>query len=262
MLNPIYTPKNTRAVHLLHYDWTGWLKDQAAFPATLSDAIKNCRDLWASDGMKLEKRESRLGQLQLMFNVIPQLSPSLFVQRVKGRLSHALRKAGTPVQFRVKKGFRSLGKNTREIVQAYIAKQSRKSDYVDPRFRKRLEQFHVDNRAVALKEASATGHGRYWYNLHLVLVVQDRRFPMERNDTFLKARNTILAIAKKKGYAIAELFVMPDHIHVALRGNIEHSPQDIALAFLNNLSYVFGYNRVWNEEYYVGTFGEYRLDQV
>ena len=85
---------------------------------------------------------------------------------------------------------------------------------------------------------------------------------MERKDTFGKARDSCLAIANKKGYEMAELFVMPDHIHMALRGNIEHSPQQIALSFLNNLSYVFGYNRVWSEEYYVGTFGEYRLDQI
>jgi len=262
MLNPIYTPDNTRAVHNLHYDWTGWLKNQASFPPVLPDAIDSCRPLWAADGMKLGKWESARDQLQFMFSVIPEIPPSLFSQRVKGRLQHALRKCGSPVDFRIKKGFRSLGENTREIVQAYITRQSRKSDYVDPNFKKWLEQFHADNRNVLLKEAAATGHGRYWYALHLVIVVENRKFPMIRRDTFQKARDYCFSIAKKKGYEIAELFVMPDHIHIALRGNIEHSPQKTALSFLNNLSYVFGYNRVWSPEYYVGTFGEYRLEQL
>ncbi len=262
MLNPIYTPENTRAVHNLHYDWTGWLRDQASFPPLLSDAIDCCRPLWTSDGMQLEKWRSLRDQLQMMFSVIPELEPSLFSQRVKGRLQYALRNLGTPVAFRLKKGFRTLGENTREIVQAYIARQSRKSDYADPNFKQWLEQFHVDNRAVILKEAAATGHGRYWYALHLVIVVENRKFPMVRKDTFQKARDYSLAIAKKKGYEIAELFVMPDHLHIALRGDIEHSPQKIALSFLNNLSYVFGYNRVWSAEYYVGTFGEYSVGQL
>ncbi len=41
---------------------------------------------------------------------------------------------------------------------------------------------------------------------------------------------------------------MPDHIHLALKGNIALSPEEIALGFLNNLAFVMGYNRVWKDE--------------
>ena len=261
-LNPIYTPENTNPVHELHFSWVGWLKNNKRFPPALAIAIQQCKELWASEGIFFENWDEITDQAQLLLKVAPSVSPAFFNQRIKGRLQYALRKLGAPVDFKRNNGFRSVGKNTREVVQAYIAKQSRKSDYIDPKFKEWLEQFHVDNRPVVLRDADTTGHGRYWYALHLVLVVENRKFPMERRDTFGKARDYCMAIAKKKGYEIAELFVMPDHIHIALRGNIEHSSQDIALSFLNNLSYVFGYNRVWSEEYYVGTFGEYRLDQV
>ncbi len=47
-----------------------------------------------------------------------------------------------------------------------------------------------------------------------------------------------------------------------LRGAIEHSPQDIALAFLNNLSYAMGRYALWQYGYYAGTFGEYDMGAV
>ncbi len=55
---------------------------------------------------------------------------------------------------------------------------------------------------------------------------------------------------------------MPDHLHIALRGNLEHSPEEIALAFLNNLAYMMGQNAVWQFGYHVSTFGEYRMDAM
>ena len=51
----------------------------------------------------------------------------------------------------------------------------------------------------------------------------------------------------------------PDHLHAAMRGNAELSPEEIALAFQNNLAFVLGQRRVWENTYYVGTFGEYDL---
>ena len=69
-------------------------------------------------------------------------------------------------------------------------------------------------------------------------------------------------IARKKGYAISTRSVMPDQLHLALRANIEQSPEKIALAMMNNLAYAFGQNPIWQSSYYAGTFGEYDMDAV
>jgi len=37
--------------------------------------------------------------IQLLFHVTPQVSPVFFCQRVKGRVQHAHRKTGMPVDF-------------------------------------------------------------------------------------------------------------------------------------------------------------------
>ncbi len=56
--------------------------------------------------------------------------------------------------------------------------------------------------------------------------------------------------------------MMADRLHLALRGNIEQSPEEIALAMMNNLAYAFGHNPIWQSSYYAGTFGNYHMDAV
>ena len=72
-------------------------------------------------------------------------------------------------------------------------------------------------------------------------------------------RDSALRIAEKKGHQISRLAIMPDHLHLSLRGNIAHSPQEIALSFQNNLAYALGQVRFLADTFYVGTFGEYDM---
>jgi hypothetical protein len=58
------------------------------------------------------------------------------------------------------------------------------------------------------------------------------------------------------------LAVLLDHVHLALRGAIEQSPEDIALSFLNNLAHVLDGRPWWEAGYYAGTFGEYSMAAV
>lgn len=74
-------------------------------------------------------------------------------------------------------------------------------------------------------------------------------------------RDTAFDVARDTGCRIAALSVMPDHVHMALRGDIERSPEDIALAFQNGLARVLEC-RAWQDGYYVGTFSEYDLDVI
>ena len=69
-------------------------------------------------------------------------------------------------------------------------------------------------------------------------------------------------IARVEGYIISRQSLMLDHLHLALRGNIEQSPEQIALTFLNELSIKVANRPVWNYGYYVGTFGEYDMRSV
>jgi len=121
--------------------------------------------------------------------------------------------------------------------------------------------FTVADPSVDLSAPTTTSSGRYWYNLHLVLVVVGR-YRVSDVGMLTTIRDWPFKIADKKDYTVSRLAVMPDHLHVALRGNIEHSPEEIALAFLNNLAFAVGQKPIWEPCYYVGTFGKYDMDAV
>ncbi len=259
--NPIYTSESAQVVHALRYDWSAWLRE-GHFPSETKAAVEACRASWVSDGLELDAFHIREGMIQCLFVAQPMACPSFCAMRAKGRLQHALRKAGAPVTFRRNVSIRTLGENTREVVASYLARQVGKSDYADPRWKDFLGRFTFAEGTTLLNEPEATGHGRYWYNLHVVIVVQDRRYPIAQKESFAKIRKICPHIAAENGYELAEVSIMPDHIHMALRGNIEHSPMAIGLAFQNELSYALGYNRTWSYEFYVGTFSEYDVRSI
>jgi len=74
--------------------------------------------------------------------------------------------------------------------------------------------------------------------------------------TLAKIRDTALRVCAKKGYGASRLAVMPDHLHLAVRGAIAQAPEAIALSLLNNLAYGVGQRAWWESGYYAGTFGE------
>ena len=258
---PLYLADSVHPTHSLRYDWTGWLPNGDPFPPTTPDAIRRTAPLWATDGLHLCEFRIIDNRAQILFTAQPDISPRLFCSRVKGRLQHALRTTGTPVTFSRKLSFRSVGENTSAAVAGYLAKQVRKERFADPRYAKKMEQYTVEHRNIDLSEPTASSSGRYWYNLHLVLVVAGRRRIIDHG-LFAKLRDGSATLAEEKGCRLKSVSVMPNHLHAALSGNIEMSPEEIALACLNGLATAAGRFRVWRDHYYIGTFSEYGMDLI
>ncbi len=195
-------------------------------------------------------------ELQFAFSTIPIVSPIFFVGRVKGRLQHALAMAGTQVKFSRKVAFRGIGDNHTSDVKNYVSQQVEKGQFVDPKFEEKLKRFSCIDESVQLNQPSESNSGRYWYNLHVVIVVANRARTRSEAD-FATLDRAVVATAIKHGYRLAAQAWMPDHLHVALRGNIAESPAEIALALMNNTAYVMGQKAVWQYGFYAGTFSEY-----
>jgi REP element-mobilizing transposase RayT len=252
-LQPIYSPENVPSpAYHLRYTWSGW-PSSSSFPDIPSEEFFRQLDhSWENDGMRRLEMSWSDSRIQFTFSVKPQVSPVFFTSRVKGRLQHALRESKLPRKFSRKVAFRAIGENCTAEVEAYIKRQVDKEAFVEPEFAEFFRQFTVTDPEVRLDQPTQTNSGRYWYNLHLVLVVDHRR-----RFTDLESLKTIdrwcSGIAGKKGYAVSTRSVMPDHLHLALRGNIEESPEEIALALMNNLAYALGQNPIWRPSYYVGT---------
>ncbi len=260
-LQPLYTGQNVHPAYQLRYGWTGWPTVGTSFPAGVGNVVKQAAELWEKDGLRLLESRCSSELTQLTFSTKPEVAPVLAASRVKGRLQHAFRKAELSVQFSRKLAIRSIGNNCTSDVEQYIRDQVANAAFADSDFADRLRKFTVANPGVVLSEPTETSSGRYWYNLHVVLVTEER---YQRGDeSWLgRIRDQSFKIAQRKGHAISCLSVMPDHLHIAIRGNIEHSPHEIALTFQNNLAYALGQIRVWRYTYYVGTFGEYDMKAV
>ncbi len=257
---PLYTAHNLRPAFSLSYDWTGWPTEGTALPPAAADTARAAASAWKADGLRLIEAHATDGPIQLLFRATPQVSPTACCQRAKGRLQHALRKAGTPMVFSRKVSFRSLGENTTPDVEGYLRKQVGKERLADPRFAAVLRRFTVTCPDADLARPSASASGRYWYNLHIVLVVA-HRFRITNPEKLERIRDAAFAVSAEASCRIGVLAVMPDHTHIAVRGNIGMSPEDIALAFQNGLGRAAGC-RVWQDGYYAGTFSEYDLDVI
>jgi REP element-mobilizing transposase RayT len=257
---PLYDPSTANPAYHLRYSWTGW-PSRTGLPSNVSSLVEDATPYWELDGMRLLEHKVNRDSMQLAFSAKPHVAPVLLAARAKGRLDHAARVAGCPISFSRKVSLRSIGENTRDNVEQYIEKQVEKERFVDPAFAARMHRYSVADATVDLSQPAESARGRYWYNLHIVLVC-DERGRMSDDGHLSLIRDRSITIAKKKGYAVSRLAVMPDHLHVALRGKIDESPAEICGAFQNNLAYALGQIRVWRDSFYVGTFGEYNMEAV
>jgi REP element-mobilizing transposase RayT len=258
---PLYVAGNLHPAYELRYGWTGWPSDTLLPIDLISQLLPKIAPEWENDGIRVLESSLAPEKLLLTLSARPQVSPVTLAARVKGRLQHHCRLAGNRVAFSRKVSIRSIGHNHRQQVEGYIAGQAAKESLADEHFRELLQRLSIIRNDVDLSQPSESNSGRYWYNLHMVLVTA-ARYRMGEDATVLKIRDTCMRIADKKGYAISTLAVMPDHVHLALRGAIGHSPEEIALAFLNNLAFALGQCAFWESGYYVGTFSEYDMDAV
>lgn len=261
---PLYHPHNLNPAYHLRYSWAGWLsrKSQYTFPVEMNtNILAQTTPLWEKDGLRILESNWMPDSILLTFSTKPAVSPLLLAARTKGRLQHAFRVSGNPCKFSRKVGVRSVGKNQLKDIESYIKNQVQKSSYIDSSFKKKLKQFTFTDKSVDLSLPTATNSGRYWYDLHIVLVVENR-YRITEYKKLAIIRDGCIKIAEKRKYRLSGLSVMPEHLHLSLRADIEHSPQDVVLIFQNNLAYMLGQIKVWSHNYYAGTFGIYDMNAI
>ncbi len=259
MPKPVYTAEHCSAAYRLHYTWTGWPTAGTCF-GSVPD-LTQLDERWQAEGLHRIEGNWSDESVQFTFSVSPAITPIFFTGRVKGRLQHALREAGTPVKFSRKVSFRAIGNNHSAEVRDYIAQQVPKERFVDPRFEQMLLQFTKVDNVERFQEPLESNSGRYWYNLHVVLVVAGRG-RIESREQLQALDEALEATAAKHQYDLVARSWLLDHLHIGMRGNILESPLDTALSIMNNTSYRIGCSAFWQPGFYVGSFSEYDLNAV
>ena len=239
----------------LFLSWTGW-PAAGAFPARpAAPFIEALRAAWAADGLEFQHVDWRSAEIQMAFRTGPDVSPEYFAARVKGRLQHALRRAGMPPDFSRKTAVRTLGDNTSGVVAAYLQKQTARAELADDRYRATLAAAAFEDAAVDLSAPEETARGRYWFNLHLVAATEGR-FRIGKEDFLDKVRAGVFAWARAMGCALKAFAPMPDHVHVAARGRPDQTPRELGEALWRELNRAAGC-RLMSDQVYAGTFSEY-----
>ena len=246
-------------VHKLTYTWDGW-PSQAGPPLPAEPDFSAIDPLWLGDGLQRMNSRWTHSLAQLSFEAEPSISPVLFTTRVKGRLDHALRKAGTPATFSRKVGMRAIGDNTDPVVARYLELQQVCGEFADQKYRQTLEEFSREYPEIDLEAPAETLSGRYWYNLHLVAVTNNR-WRMGRGDYLPKLPAAVPAWAEEGGHALRAMALMPDHVHVIVRGNPQQSPCEIAESIYRALNRAAGL-RLFSDRLYAGTFSSYAREAI
>jgi REP element-mobilizing transposase RayT len=257
----LYREQPAIVVHRLQYSWTGWTAGEPLDATTIGEVLQATPPLFAPDNLTIESFCVQSDMLQILFTADAAMSPVILSQHVKGRLQHALRQRDCTVAFSRKVAVRSIGHNVRATVAQYLQCQVARGDFADPRFAVKMQRYTVSVPTVDLTQPAETAHGRYWYNVHVVLVVSGRhRFVEDRDLACL--RDGVLALGETMACRVAMVSVMPDHLHCAVRGNPQRSPTNIGCAFQNGIAERMRAGRIWEDRFYVGTFSEYDLGAI
>ena len=211
-------------------------------------------EAWSRDGIHLLEHQVAPEAIQLVVSTGPLQAPVDVARLLKGRLQYAMRTAGLTADFSRKVSLRGIGDNTREIVEQYIRDQLLHTELADPRYRDALQRHAFSQPEVDLETPTETNSGRSWYNLHLVLVTENR-FRMGSDMAGRIAHACRLP-------SVAKCSVMPDHLHLAVKADPMRAPDAVAREIQEATARAAGMLGLWKNTYYVGTFGEYGMGAV
>jgi REP element-mobilizing transposase RayT len=120
-------------------------------------------------------------------------------------------------------------------------------------------QFH--DPVIDLSSVRRSAHGQFVYNLHLVFVHRDRLSDV-RPQYLHDIQSMLKRAAAHHKHLLADAGILSDHIHLAIGCDVNESPQEVALRYLNNLAYSQGMKAAYQYGAYVGTFGDYDLGAI
>jgi len=245
----------------LRYTWTAWPTKGTKLPESLSPPhLPALLAAWEGDGMRPLDIKWGADCIRILFSCKPDVAPVFLTQRAKGRLQHAWRSAGVSVDFSRKVSCASVGDANDEGVSRYIESQFQERHFADPRYREKLRELSEILPGIRLTEPLATRSGLYVYALHLVFVTANRwRMPPEKA---VLLRESFRAAGNSRYYSAGRFAIMPDHVHLAVRGDPGASPLEIAMAIREETCGRLGMTAFWMPSGYLGTFGPYGMGGI
>lgn len=220
------------------------------------------REISANHDYHLLEHRHYPNQLRCLLSLRPSQPVAKVVQTLKSNSSRELTRllaVPTPIWAR---GYlsRSSGHVGISAVRTYLEQQDRHHGYAS-RLRPPVYKYRA-TRQVVLSAA----HASFDLNHHLVFSTYQRK------GVFTAATGEALTrywfkVAANREFAIDQISIVPDHLHLIVRIVPKMSIEEVALLLLNNGQYYIsqkypqlliedGMNQLWNASAYAGTCGD------
>ncbi|MBZ5536460.1 MAG: IS200/IS605 family transposase [Acidobacteriia bacterium] len=201
----------------------------------------------------------RSNQVRLLVSLRPDQAISKVIQTLKPNLVSAC-DLESPVWAR---GFlaKSTGRVNRETVRQYLLLQTEHHGYAQrlapPVFRYRTQD----------RKPLRSAHAFFDLSHHVVLATQSRRSVFGAS-TARALGAYWLKVAEKRGFAIDQMSILPDHGHLLMRIVPKTSVESCVLSLMNNGQHFMaqhfpeilvraGMDQLWESSAYAGTCGEF-----
>jgi REP element-mobilizing transposase RayT len=199
-------------------------------------------------------------QWQLLVSAKPHQSPLQITRLIKTNLSTSMSLLGYDNPLNRRFAIRSIGNNTSKDLTNYLALQVERREYVDPRFSNALQdsskQYVCDSSVPTL-----TRHGKYWYELHLVIATNER-YTVASAKVWELLVSTCEKHFAEHGEQLKSLSLLPDHIHIMLLPKIQNSPLAVGKGLIERLNKLQEKRNLYRPSFYVGTYGAYSMAAV
>ena len=250
---PLYTCENCSAAYQLN--WSLSLFAREPLPPA-SQWERSLTQATEPDGVRvLEHRLTAPQLVQFFLSTKPPVAPSSVVRSVKGRLQYLLRDR-LPRAFRRNYRIETVGAVNAKALDKYIADQTKHHPMADPRVQRQLESLQFHDRSIDLERVRYSSHGQFIYNLQVVIENADGWHEVNA-ETLLGMREMIIRSARAKGYLLARIGLLSNHLHIALGCDMDADPASVALGFMNNIAYTRQMRPILRFSFYVGGFGPY-----
>ena len=271
---------NVKATHRLHFNLLfGTRRSRDILHGHISrQAIAICHDVCDRSGYHLLSVVARADRLEVLLALEPEHTISSVVQLLRGNISRGLFQEFPDLERQI--GRRNLWAGSYRVYSVGIATTAAVKAYLDSQYAHHaltrqlprvVARFALPDRESYL-QFNKSRHAVHLLHYHYVFSVKYHAHVLgEEHARYLT--HLMQRICAAKGYALLTLEVAENHMHVLISLRPADAPQDVALAILNNTSYLtlrrfqrfrarYPDGQLWMPAYFVRSVGTKTLAQA
>jgi putative transposase len=271
---PTFLPSNVRAAYQLRYHF-GWstkgrkpILSSSMVRSKVESTIREVAEKWNYHLLGLDVDAN---VVRTLISLRPVDSPESVTKKIKGNIATKLRSDGISDMWSRGWFVRSNGNVSDEVIRSYVKKQLDHHQAIPSQNPSVMINCRYHNRSDP-SQIRKSSHAAFQYNIHFVFSVR-RRVEFLDPTAGQELVEYWLSVCRKKSWIAWDVEVVWDHAHLFLGISPSETPEQTALALMNNAEHwlqsrygaamrQLGLSTVFQEGYYAGTSGEATTAQI